>query len=151
MMRGQSNQADWPYITLLIIWVACLVAQPLFLIPLHDHNPDLFNFDYTKSFIGEHYIAIPLATIFALEELVTSYLRWSWTLGKSILDQNPELVRTALVLALCHGISISLCGIFLAWMFDYTYFYIWVMVGIFVNLFYFPRRSYIEAATYKVN
>ena len=140
-MNGPIKQTDWLYRTLLIIWIALFSSHFGFLFALYVINPDIFQLDCSQPFIGDHYVIVPLALLFIVEELIISFWRHSSYLKRSISEQNPELVQTALITSLANAACISLCGLFLGLIFSYTYFYIWLLVGLLASVYYFPRRS----------
>jgi hypothetical protein len=145
-MFSQKNNADWEYRTLLIIWTALFTSQLLLVLLLYVTRSEVFLFDQSQPFIGEHYIIVPLCIAFGLEELIVAYFRHSSYLKRSVQEQDPELVRAGLIIALAQCTSISLCGLFLAFAFNYSYFYFWFLIGILGSLFYFPKRADLAAA-----
>ena len=149
-MDRTTNQVDWLYRTLMIIWAACLVSHFLFLILLYEVRPEVYQFGQAEPFLGDHYIIVIVAVIFGLEALMFSFFRHSKTLKRSVSEQDPELVKAALIIALSYCLSVSLWGAFLAFEFYYSYFYLWIFTGILATFYYFPRRTDLQAARYKI-
>lgn len=140
-----GRQVDWTYRNLLIIWTSMFSAHFLLLL-LFVMIPDEFHVDRSKPFIGEHYAIVPLAILVSLGELILSYFQHSSYLKKAISTQNPELVQLALIKACSNCLVISLIGVLLGWRFEYPYFYLWFLCGIFATIFYCPKRSDLAAA-----
>lgn len=140
-MIGTKNEADWEYRTLLIIWAASFSTPFLFALCLYFIQPNAFHFNHSQPFIGERYIVVPIAIGLSIWDLCFSYYRRNSYLKLANINKDTELVRTGLITATASTISIALYGFFLAWIFDYAYWYLWFVVSVFATTFHFPRRS----------
>ena len=145
-MPEPNTQVNWEYRTLLLIWAGLLSVGPMLLLVIYLTQPAIFEFDRSQPFIGERYIIVPVAVLLTIWDLFFSYYRHKNYLRQSIADKNPELVRTALITACLNTVAISLYGFFLAWIFGYQYFFVWVLLGSAATIFYYPRRSALLAA-----
>ncbi|HBE83405.1 MAG TPA: hypothetical protein DDW24_11560, partial [Blastocatellia bacterium] len=66
---------------------------------------------------------------------------------QGIAEQKPEYIQTALIIGCAFCEAISIIGLVLALVFEYQYFYLWLLVG-FIGIFlHFPRRKKLVAAT----
>lgn len=129
-----------------MIWAFTLGAQVMYLWMLYWIKSELFQYNPSEPFIGEHYIAVPLALLFMAEELLVSFFRRRHFLKAAVAQQDPELVQKGLIFTTANVLSISLCGWFLGWFLEYPYFYIWILVGILATIIYFPKRRHLENA-----
>ncbi len=148
-MQNQNTSAEQTYRILMIIWFALFMTQFMFFVVIYAGKPELFAFDATKSVLGEN---PPVTLVFAL--LAVSNLILSIFLGKKFVDraieeQKTSLIQTGMIIGCALSESISLLGIFLAFVFSYQYFFLWIAVGIVGMIFHFPRRDKIHAASYK--
>ncbi len=144
-MNNDRLEADWEYRNLLFIWSGLLVAEPLLLLCLYLIDPEVIFVDFSKPFIGEHYILVPAAVLLAILDLSLAYYRHKSYLRQAIVDRNTELVQTALIMACANTVSVSMYGFLLWWFFAYPYFVIWMLVGFVATIFFYPRRSYLQA------
>lgn len=150
-MTFSNVQIAWQYRTLLIIWIAALVSQPLFYLFVYMTVPIAVLFDLSAPFIGDHYYLIPIMIILGLEGLISAYFRHSSVLKRSVIEQNPKFVQDALVFAVSGCISTTLWGVFLAFFYEYRYFYLWFLAGTLGLVFYFPKRSQLEMASFSTS
>lgn len=145
-MPEPNAQVDSKYRELLLIWAGLVCLSPMLLFALYVTQPEIFGFDYQQPFVGDRYIIVSVAVLLTIWDLFFSYYRHKDYLRQSVADKNPDLVRTVLITACASTDSISIYGFLLAWMFEYQYFFVWVLVGFVATLFYFPRRSALMAA-----
>jgi hypothetical protein len=136
--------------TLLIIWFALLFSHVLFLLLIYVIKPELLVIDPSRPLIDRNAVVIGLIAAASLTDLAISFVMRKKYLDQAVAEQNLGLVQNALIVgcALCE--AISLCGLFLAFAFNYPYFWLFSALGIFGTVFHFPRRENIEAATYKM-
>lgn len=68
-------------------------------------------------------------------------------LRQSVERQNVGLVQTAMIVGCAMSEVISMFGLFLAFAYDYQYFFLFSAAGIATTLRHFPRRSYMHEAS----
>ena len=132
-----------------IIWFAMLASQMLLLMVLFFAKPEAFQFDFSKSPLGENPMMTMMFAVLAISNLGLSFVFKRKYLNQAITEQKPALVQTAMILgcALCE--SISLFGLVLAFAFSYQYFFLWFALGIVGTILHFPKRENLIAASYK--
>lgn len=148
MKKQQINPAD-AHQTLLILWLALLVSQFLFLVLLYFIKPEVVRFDLSQPLLGSNAIAVALLGIFSVNNLVVSFRVRKRYLDQAVSEQNVGLVQTAVIIgcALCE--SVSLFGMVLALAFAYPYFWLFFVLGIVGTLFHFPSKKNVEAASFR--
>lgn len=139
------------YKTLVVIWFGLLMSQVLFLVLVYFIKPELFDFSLARPSLGDQ----PLVTLaFAVSAAVffaISFVLSNQHMRRAVEDQDAGCVQTALVLGCALSEVPSLLGLILAFVFEYHYFFLWILLSVFGILLHFPRRGNLEAATYKLN
>lgn len=148
-MQAHSPDLLWQYRTLLIIWGALLMSHVLFGFFVYMVKPEVIEHPFSQPIIGDNPIVLAVAAILSLNSLVVAVIRRSRYVKQAVTDQQPELVQTGLIVALALSESVSLWGVFLAFAFDYPYFFIFILVGFLSSLLHFPRRKDLEDASFK--
>ena|SRR5687768_4584873 len=145
----QVSNIKVKYETLVIIWGALLVSQLVFLLLIYIIKPELFAFDFSRSLLGDRPITVVLFAAAALTVFILSFVLRNQHIRRSVIDQDAGCVQTGLVLgcALCELSSVL--GVVLALAFDYSYFFLWIALGIVGILLNFPRRDMLRAAGYR--
>lgn len=148
-MQNPKPTTEQSYQTILVVWIALLVSQLMFPFLVFFVKPDLFKFDFAKPLLGENQIIILALAFLSLTSLSLSFVIKKKYLDQAVTAQKVELVQTAMIVgcALCE--SVSLFGLFLAFSFDYQYFFLFSAAGILGTAFHFPRRESVHAATFK--
>lgn len=146
-----QNQKPNPQSTniLPILWYAFLSSQLMFLVILAFSKREVFNFDFSKSPLGENPAIIIVFAILGVSTFLLSFVLRKNFINQAIAEQKPELAQTALVVgcALCEATTIF--GLVLAFVFDYSYFFLWFALGILGTVLHYPRPENIAAASYK--
>ena len=149
-MQGQKIDPSGAQQTLIIIWFALLLSQFLFLLLVYFVRPELLVIDPSRPLLDRNAIVVILIAAASLTDLAISFVMRKKYLEQAVAEQNIGRVATAVIIgcALCE--SISLFGLVLAFAFNYPYFWLFSALGIFGTLLHFPRRSAIDAATFKL-
>ena len=142
------------YKSLLILWAALLMSQLMFLVLIFFTRPKLFQFDFTRSILGEgpgDSGATPAMIIGFGVAAVTAVL-FSFAFRRrlnerAVAAQDTSLVQTGLIIALALCEASSLFGLALAFAFDYQYFFLWFALGILGMVLHFPKRYELHAAS----
>jgi hypothetical protein len=134
------------YETLVIIWGSLLISQAMFLFVIYMVTPELFIFDFSQPYFGKHPIVIVLFAAAAIAVFILSFVLRNQHIRRAVTDQNAGCVQTALVLGCALSEISSLLGVVLALVFDYHYFYFWILLGMIGVLCHFPRRGNLRAA-----
>lgn len=137
------------YRTLVILWFALFAAQFLFLFIVYFIKPELYSFDFSQPLLGKN---APVIAIFALAAMfnvaISFYLKKKY-LAQAVAEKNVFFVQTAMIVGCAMCESVSLFGLMLAFVADYQYFFLWVILGIGATIFHFPRRENLIAADYQ--
>lgn len=70
-------------------------------------------------------------------------------MGQAIQTGSIALVQTAVIIGCAMCELVSLFGIFIAFVFDFQFFFVFSALGIVGTLVHFPRRSDVHAAGFK--
>ena len=148
-MENQKINVEQMYRGLLMIWLALVFSQFLFLVIVYIVKPNLFKFDFDQPFLGTNTIIVLVFIVVAFTNIAISFFLRKKYAAQAIAEQNVSYVQTAMITgcALCEAVSIF--GLMLAFVADYQYFFLWSILGIAATLFHFPRRDDLIAATYK--
>ena len=152
-MQNQKPNIEAQYKTLLILWAALLMSQLMFLVLIFFTRPKLFQFDFTRSILGEGpgdsgstpamIIGFGVAAVTAV---LFSFAFRRRLNERAIAAQDTALVQTGLIIALALCEASSLFGLALAFAFDYQYFFLWFALGILGVVLHFPKRDELHAA-----
>jgi hypothetical protein len=137
------------YKTLLIIWLALLVSQVMFLVVIFFAKPEIFKFDFNKPLFGENAVLVIAFAFLAITNFALSFIMKKRSFEQAVEKQQIAYVQTGLILACAFCEAISLLGMVLAFAFSYQYFFAWFALGILGFLLHFPRRDDVIAASYK--
>jgi len=145
----QNSNVEQTYKTLMIIWLALLASQVMFLVIIFVAKPEVFKFDLAKPVLGAN-AAVTLAfAALAFANLALSFIMKKRSYEQAVEKQDVAYVQTGLILACAFCEAISLLGLVLAFAFSYQFFFIWIALGIFGILLHYPRRDDVIAAGYK--
>ena len=137
------------YQTLLILWLSLLSSQVLFLALVFFLKPELFAFDTSRSFFNDQPLITLVFAGIALAFFVLSIVLSRQHMRRAVEDQDAGCVQTSLLLGCALAEVPTLLGVLLAFAFDHPYFYLWIALGIVGILIHFPRKTSLDAATYK--
>jgi hypothetical protein len=144
-----SQNVEQSYKTLVIIWLALLASQVIFLVVIFFAKPEVFRFDLTKPALGENFVVTAAFAGLAIMNFGLSFVMKKRSYSQAAEKQQIAYVQTGLILACALCEAISLLGMVLAFVFSYQYFFLWFALGIFGILLHFPRRESVLAASYK--
>jgi F0F1-type ATP synthase membrane subunit c/vacuolar-type H+-ATPase subunit K len=132
-----------------ILWLALLVSQLMFLVVLFFTKRELFNFDFSKSLLGDN-PAITIAFAFlGVSTFLLSFVLKRKFINQAINEQKTAPIQMAVIIgcALCE--ATTLLGFTLAFITNYQYFFLWFTLGILGIILHFPKRDNLIAASYK--
>lgn len=135
--------------TLVIIWGALIFSQFMFLAVVFFTKPEFLSFNLSKPLLGENAIAVIALAAVAFMSVVLSFVIAPHFKNQAISQQNPGLIQTALVIGCAMCEACSMIGIVLAFAFNYQYFFLLIGLGVLATLFHFPKRSDLDAASFK--
>ncbi len=146
---NQNRNVAQSYRTLIIIWFALLNSQLLLLVVLYFARPEVFQFDFSKPFLGENSAMVIVLAVLAVSTFLLSFVLRRKFINQAINEQKLEPVQTAVIIscALCE--AISLFGFVLVFTLNYQYFFLWFALGILGIILHFPRRENLIDASYK--
>ncbi len=148
-MPNQNTSAEQTYRILMIIWFALFMTQFMFFVVIYLAKPELFKFDFTKSFLGDNPPVILGFALLGVANLVLSIFLRKRFIDRAIEEQRPALVQTGMIIGCALSESITLIGLFLAFAFSYQYFFIFISLGIVGMVFHFPQRDNVYNASFK--
>lgn len=132
------------HLILLLIWTVLFISQFLFFAAIYFNRPELFEMDTDPSLLGESPVLVVIFAFLALIDLgIAGFVRRKG-ISEAIANKDPKTLQTSLVIgcALCEAISIL--GMFLAFGFNYPYFYLFFILGAVGIIKQFPRRHISE-------
>jgi hypothetical protein len=138
------------YRTLVIIWLALLFSQILFLIVTYAVKPHLLSIDLSKPLLGGQPLITLSFVASAIVFFVLSFVLARQHIKRAERDQDASCVQTGLVLGCALSEVPSLLGLMLAFVWEYQFFFLWIALGMIGILFHFPRKSSLDAATYRL-
>jgi len=146
-MLDQNSSSDHQHRILLVIWVVLLFSQVLFLLAVFFSKPEIFNFDVSRSLLGENPIFVVAFALLAIVNFAISLFVRNYSVEQAIAEKQLKYLQTGLIVgcALCEVISIL--GMILAFAFSYQYFFLWFALGILGIFLHFPRRDTVFAAS----
>ncbi len=146
---SQKINPEQAYRTLMLIWVALLASQFMFLVVIFFAKPEVFKFDFNKPLFGENAAIVIAFAFLAITNFALSFIMKKRSFEQAVEKQQIAYVQTGLILACAFCEAISLLGMVLAFAFSYQYFFAWFALGILGFLLHFPRRDDVIAASYK--
>ncbi|NNE98584.1 MAG: hypothetical protein HKN25_06155 [Pyrinomonadaceae bacterium] len=134
---------------LLVLWLAMFSAQFMFLLVIYFVEPKLFEFDLSKPLLDQNSLIIIIFAVFAVINIAASFILRKKFLNEAVEKQNIFLVQTALVVgcALCE--AVTLFGFMLAFVAEYQYFFLWMILGALGMLFHFPLKKHLINANFQ--
>ncbi len=144
-----NPNAEQSYKTLLIIWVALLISQLMFVVLIWFTKPELFKFDFSQPILGDNAMIVGVFAMLSVSDIVIGLVLRKKTLERSVAEQSIPLVQTAMIIGCALSEAISLFGVMLAFAFNYQYFFLFSILGVIGILLHFPRREELHAASYR--
>ena len=132
---------------LLVIWLALFSSQFMFLAIVYFVDPKLFEFDFTKPLLDQNSMIIIIFAVFGFFNLMASFVLKKKFLNEAVTKQKPELVQNAILVACALCETVTLFGFMLAFVAEYQYFFVWMIVGALGMLFHFPIKKYLVNAS----
>jgi hypothetical protein len=119
------------------------------LVVLYFAKPKIFEFDFTKSLLGEKSLLVIILAVFGVIIFLSALFVRKKLIQVAIEQQNFILIQMSIIIggALCE--AISLFGLVLAFSQNYQYFFMWFALGILGMILHFPRRDNLIDASYK--
>lgn len=137
------------YQILTIIWTSLLASQALFLVVAFFAKPELLRFDFSLSPLEPNApVILGLAGV-AFAPAAASFVVKRRLYEQAVHQQDPAQIQAGLITALALCEASSLIGLFLAFAFDYQYFFLWVALGIVAMLLHYPKQDDLLAAGYR--
>jgi len=139
------------YQTLVVIWLALLASQVMFLVVIYFVKPELFTIDLSRRPpLGEQPLVTLAFIASAIVFFVLSFVLARQHMRRAVEDQDAGCIQTGLVLGCALSEVPSLLGVMLAFVWEYQFFFAWIILGALGVLFHFPRKSSLDAATYQL-
>ncbi len=139
---SKATSMDARYTVMLTIWFAMLMTVGVFFVVVQFvERPDTGQ--------SEGSILLLVLMTLGITTLLASFLLKRKILAQSVTEQRPELVQSAMILALALCEATSLFGLLAYFATGTPYYYIFFIIGIVGELFHFPRRDQLLAASYK--
>lgn len=148
-MQNENSNVEAQYKTMAIVWFGLFTAQLMFLVVLFFAKPEVYQFDFSKSPLGENSVLVVALAVLGVSTFLLSFVFRKKFLAQSIAEQNAAHVQTALIIscALCE--VTTLFGLVLAFAVAYQFFFAWFALGLFGTILHFPKRGDLIAASYK--
>ncbi len=132
------------YQTMLTLWFALLMSVVMYVVFVQISAPPIAN--------GENPANSPL--IIGLTVLGAMFVLVSFVVKRKLLDQSVEkqdlaMVQKAMIVALALCEVSALLGLLERFVFGNREYYLLFILAALGDLFHFPRRSQLEAASYK--
>ncbi|HNQ15029.1 MAG TPA: hypothetical protein PKM58_05665 [Pyrinomonadaceae bacterium] len=132
--------------TISIVWAVLLLSQFMFLFVLSQAAPDALKFDPAAPVLGENAVFIIAFAFLAIVNLVLSHVIKRRSFEQALVDKNPKLVQTGIIIGCAFCEAVSIFGMVLALVFSYQYFFVWFILGIAGIVSHIPRRKDLYAA-----
>ena len=146
MFNPQTSQT---YVTLVIIWFVLMFSQVMFIGVVYFNKPEIFTIDTSRPILGDQPLFPLLFAVLAVFDLALAFFMRKRAIDQALEERNVRYLQTGLIVgcALCE--AISLLGMFLAFAFNYQYFFVWFALGAVGILLQFPRREHVRMASFK--
>jgi hypothetical protein len=148
MMNKGKKTIKVEYKSLVIIWLALLASQVLFLAMVYVIEPELLTIAWTKPTLGNQPLITLAFIVSAIVFFVLSFVMRRQYGRRAVEDRDAGCVQTGLVLGCVLSEIPSLFGLLLAFIWNYQFFFLWIALGAIGILFHFPRRGNLDAAVY---
>lgn len=137
------------YKTLLLMWSFLALTHFLFLLLIYFTKTEVFSFSLSGPLLGSNPVVVTAIAVVSLLNLVSSIVRPAHYIRLSKDEQKLEHVQTAMIIGCALAVGITLFGVFLAFAFEYQYFFVWFILGFVATCLNFPRRQDLENASIK--
>ncbi|HYY56467.1 MAG TPA: hypothetical protein VE842_03990 [Pyrinomonadaceae bacterium] len=138
---AKAEGLDARYRTMLVLWSALLVSVGLYFFltlvierPAGDDNNEMLFWVFLAASI------LPLLMSFVLKRRL---------LAQSVAEQRPQLVQSAMILAVALCEAVALFGLLVFFTTRTPYYFIFFIISALGILLHLPRRDQLLAASYK--
>jgi NADH:ubiquinone oxidoreductase subunit 2 (subunit N) len=132
------------YQSMLILWFALLMSVVMYFVFIQVAAPAIAKAENPP----DSRLVIGITVLGALFVLVSFVVKQK-LLERSVVAQDTDMVQKALVVALAICEVSALLGLFERFVFGNREYYLLFILALLGDLFHFPRRSQLEAASYK--
>ena len=132
------------YQSMLILWFALLMSVVMYLVFIQVAAPAIANAENPP----DSRLVIGITVLGALFVLISFVVKRK-LLERSVVEQDTGMVQKALVVALALCEVSALLGLLERFVFGNREYYLLFILALLGDLFHFPRRSQLEAASYK--
>lgn len=132
------------YQSMLILWFALLMSVVMYFVFLQVAAPAIANAENPP----DSRLVVVITALGALFVLVSFVVKRK-LLERSVVEQDTAIVQKALVVALALCEVSALLGLLERFLFGNRQYYLLFILAAAGGLFHFPRRSQLEAASYK--
>ena len=148
-MKNDNIKTEGVFHTMMIIWGSLAVSQLFFPVIVFGAKPEMFRLNLNPPLFGDYPIEIGFLGFVSVISLVTSFTLRKRFNNQAVATQNLGLAQTAMIFGCAFCELVSLFGMFVAFVFDFRFFYVFSAFGVIGTLLHFPRRNDIHAASYK--
>jgi len=146
---AEEKKINEQYRTMFVVWGGLLLSQFLFLVIGYTTKPDLLYVDVSKPVLGKESIAIIVMAAIAISLIAVSFVVRNQMIAKAIGSKSVEKLQSAYVTGMAMADGVSLLGLGAAFVFDYQYFLVFVVLGALTIFLHRPKMSNIVAATFE--
>lgn len=132
----------------IIIWAAILMSQIMFVVLLYFAKPELFRLDLVTNPAAAINPVIYILAFLGLTTFALSFVLKARFLKLAIENRAVGLLQTGQILAYALCEATSLFGLVTAFAFNFSLFFVWLIVGVIGVLLHFPRRDSFQAAAF---
>jgi hypothetical protein len=148
-MQDEKTDLNKAHQTLVIVWAALLFSQVLFLLMIYLVKREVFVFDFSQPIGGgDPILVMALAGVSVVSFFLSISFRRKFV-REAIGKQEVKLVQTGMIIGCALGESITLFGLLLVFIENYSYFYFFFALGILAILLSYPRRGDVMAAGFR--
>jgi hypothetical protein len=144
-----GNDMKVEYKSLVIIWLALLISQVLFFGLILFAKPGILTADAPDNPLGNKPLIALAFAVAAVAFFILSIVLSRQHMRRAVVDHDQGCVQTGLVLGCALSEVSSVLGIVLAFVWNYHYFFLWILLGTLGILINFPRKSFLDAAAPK--
>ncbi len=149
-MEKKLNPAN-AFQTFVVIWLALLFSQVLFLALTYFTVEEVFPIDFSQPIlgVGDQAWILYFVAFLSVDALIFSFYYRARLRKQSVEEQKLEIVQQALITSIALSETVTIWGLFLAFAIHYQYFFVWMIIGFSATLLHFPSRKDIANATFK--
>ena len=134
------------YKSLVVIWFALLISQGLFLAIVMIVKPGIISAAGNADPLGDKPLIVLAFAVAAVAFFALSIILGRQHMRRAIVDHDQACVQTGLVLGCALSEVCSVLGLVLAFVWNYPYFFLWMILGTLGILINFPRKGTLDAA-----